>query len=99
MGREADVFPGDLLPRSRPGRGQGEAGAANVEPFKTVMSGNREVIARLSMEDLEKILMVTLTGMSVEEFRAEAAKWLDGARIRAGSVPTPSLPTSRCRRC
>ena len=53
---------------------------ANVEPFKTVMSGNREAIARLHLEDLEKILAVTLTGMSVDEFRAEAAKWLDSAR-------------------
>ena len=53
---------------------------ANVEPFKTVMSGDREAIARLSLEDLEKILVVTLTGMSVDEFRAEAAKWLDSAR-------------------
>lgn len=53
---------------------------ANVEPFKTVMSGNREAIARLSMEDLEKILVVTLTGMAVDDFRAEAAKWLDSAR-------------------
>jgi len=53
---------------------------ADVEPFKTVMSGDREAIARLSMEDLEKILALTLTGMSVEEFRAEVAKWLDTAR-------------------
>jgi phosphoglycolate phosphatase-like HAD superfamily hydrolase len=53
---------------------------ANVEPFKTVLSGDREAIARLSMEDLVKILAATLTGMSVEEFRAEAAKWLDTAR-------------------
>jgi phosphoglycolate phosphatase-like HAD superfamily hydrolase len=53
---------------------------ANVEPFKTVLSGDRQAIARLSMEDLEKILAATLTGMSVEEFRAEAAKWLDTAR-------------------
>ena len=53
---------------------------ANVEPFKTVMSGNREAIARLPMEDLEKILVVTLTGMSVDDFRAEATKWLDSAR-------------------
>ena len=28
---------------------------ANVEPFKTVMSGNREAIAKLSEEDLVKI--------------------------------------------
>ena len=53
---------------------------ANVEPFKTVMSGDREAMARLSMDDLEKILAATLTGMTVEEFRAEATKWLDSAR-------------------
>jgi len=53
---------------------------ANVEPFKTVLSGDREAMARLSMDDLEKILMATLTGMTVEEFRVEASKWLDSAR-------------------
>jgi len=53
---------------------------AKVEPFKTVLSGNREAIAKLSMDDLFKILAATLTGMSVEEFRAEAKKWLDTAR-------------------
>ena len=53
---------------------------ANVEPFKTVMSGNREAIAKLSMDDLYKILAATLTGMSVEDFKAEAKKWLDTAR-------------------
>jgi phosphoglycolate phosphatase-like HAD superfamily hydrolase len=52
----------------------------NVEPFKTVLSGNREAIARLSMRDLEKILVATLTGMSVEEFNTEAKKWLETAR-------------------
>ncbi len=53
---------------------------ANVEPFKTVLSGNREAIAKLSMDDLFKILSATLTGMSVDEFRDEAQKWLDTAR-------------------
>ncbi|MFZ0726874.1 MAG: HAD family hydrolase [Desulfobacterales bacterium] len=53
---------------------------AKVEPFKTVLSGNREAIAKLSMDDLFKILAATLTGMSVEEFRAEAKKWLDTSR-------------------
>src|SRR5262245_12190827 len=43
---------------------------ANVEPFKTVMSGNREAIAKLSMDDLFKILAATLTGLSVEDFKA-----------------------------
>jgi len=53
---------------------------AKVEPFKTVLSGNREAMAKLSMDDLMKILAATLTGMSVDEFRAEARHWLDTAK-------------------
>ena len=37
-----------------------------VEPFKTVLSGNHEAIAKLTLPDLEKILAVTLSGMTVE---------------------------------
>ena len=51
-----------------------------IEPFKTVLSGNREAIAKLSMKDLEKILAATLTGMSIEEFRAEVNQWLTSAK-------------------
>jgi phosphoserine phosphatase len=53
---------------------------ANVEPFKTVLSRDREAIAKLSTDDLLKILEATLTGMSVDEFKAEAKKWLETAR-------------------
>jgi hypothetical protein len=53
---------------------------AKVEPFKTVLSGNREAMAKLSMKDLEKILAATLTGMSVDEFNAEAKQWLATAK-------------------
>jgi phosphoglycolate phosphatase-like HAD superfamily hydrolase len=53
---------------------------AKVEPFKTVLSGNREAIAKLSMDDLVKVAAATLTGMSVDEFQTEASKWLDTAR-------------------
>jgi phosphoglycolate phosphatase-like HAD superfamily hydrolase len=52
----------------------------DVEPFKTVLSGNREAMARLSMRDLEEILAATLTGMSVEEFNADVKKWLEAAK-------------------
>jgi len=52
----------------------------NVEPFKTVLSGNREAMARLSMRDLEKILAATLTGMPVEQFQAEAKTWIETAQ-------------------
>jgi len=51
-----------------------------VEPFKTVLSGDREAMAKLSMNDLEKILAATLTGMPVETFNAEVKKWLETAK-------------------
>ncbi len=53
---------------------------ANVEPFKTVMSGDREAIAKLPMEDIEKIAVATLTGMSVDDFSAEVTKWSAAAK-------------------
>ena len=52
----------------------------NVEPFKTVLSGNREAMSKLTMPDLEKILAATLSGMTVEEFNVEVKKWLETAR-------------------
>jgi phosphoglycolate phosphatase-like HAD superfamily hydrolase len=55
-------------------------GLKNAEPFKTVFSGNREEIAKLTTPELEKILAATLTGMTVEEFKAEVTKWLETAR-------------------
>jgi haloacid dehalogenase-like hydrolase len=53
---------------------------ANVEPFKTVMSGDREAMAKLSTHDLEKILFATLTGMTVDVFTAEAKTWTEEAK-------------------
>jgi phosphoglycolate phosphatase-like HAD superfamily hydrolase len=51
-----------------------------VEPFKTILSGDREAMAKLSMHDLEAILAATLTGMAVEEFEADVKKWLETAK-------------------
>ena len=50
------------------------------EPFKTVLSGDREAIARLPMKDLEEILAATLAGMSLDEFNDEVKTWLATAR-------------------
>jgi phosphoglycolate phosphatase-like HAD superfamily hydrolase len=52
----------------------------DIEPFKTVLSGDREAIAKLPLADLEKILMATLTGMSTDQFQAEVKKWLVTAK-------------------
>jgi phosphoglycolate phosphatase-like HAD superfamily hydrolase len=53
---------------------------AKVDPFNTVLSGNREAMAKFTMPQLEMILAATLTGMTVDEFNAEARKWLDVAK-------------------
>ncbi len=53
---------------------------AKTEPFKTVLSGDRAAIAKLSTKDIETIFAATFTGMSVETFRADTNKWLETAQ-------------------
>jgi phosphoglycolate phosphatase-like HAD superfamily hydrolase len=59
---------------------KGKPELKDKEPFKTVLAGNREAIAQLSMKELEEILLATLSGMSVDEFHADVKKWLATAR-------------------
>ena len=51
-----------------------------IEPFRTVLSGNREAIAKLTLPDLEKILFVTHTGMTVEAFQKSVQDWIATAQ-------------------
>src|SRR6188768_2166776 len=47
---------------------------ANVAPFNTVLEllhGDRAAMEKLTLSDLEKVGMVTITGISVETFQAE----------------------------
>src|SRR5688572_26839232 len=64
---------------------------ANVEPFKTVLSGDKEAIAKLPKEDLEKLVAATMTGMTVDEFKAEAKRWLATARDPRWKKPYTEL--------
>jgi len=50
------------------------------EPFKTVLSGDREAMTKFSMDELFEIVMATQSGMTVEEFTAEVNKWLATAK-------------------
>ena len=52
----------------------------NRQPFKTVLSGGHEAMAKLSLHGLEEILLATLTGVSVEAFETEAKKWIETAK-------------------
>ncbi len=53
---------------------------AKVEPFRTVMTGDFDKIAKLSLRDFETIAVATLTGMEVEAFAAEVKAWIDSAK-------------------
>jgi hypothetical protein len=53
---------------------------AHIEPFKTVLTGDFENIGKLSLHDFEEIAVATLTGMSVDDFAAEAKAWISDAR-------------------
>src|SRR5271157_5832893 len=52
----------------------------NREPFKTVLSGNREAIAKLSLREFFEIVLGTQSGMDVEAFREISRKWLAEAK-------------------
>jgi len=63
----------------------------NIEPFKTALSGNREAMAKFTMKDLEKILVATLTGMTVEQFNADVKEWLAAAKHHRWKRPYTEL--------
>jgi hypothetical protein len=66
-------------------------GLKDIEPFKTVLSGNREAMAELTTPDLEKILAASLTGMTVDEFKVEVQTWLATAKHPRWDRPCTDL--------
>ncbi len=53
---------------------------AKVEPFKTVLTGDKAAIGALSLKDLLTLVGATHSGMSVEAFQAEVRGWIAQAR-------------------
>jgi phosphoglycolate phosphatase-like HAD superfamily hydrolase len=51
-----------------------------LEPYKTVLTGDFKALFKLAKEDQEKVLTLGLTGMTVEQFQAEVNKWLADAK-------------------
>jgi phosphoglycolate phosphatase-like HAD superfamily hydrolase len=52
----------------------------NRQPFKTVLSGDREAIGKLSMREFFEIVLGAQSGMDVEAFREISRKWLAQAK-------------------
>jgi phosphoglycolate phosphatase-like HAD superfamily hydrolase len=63
----------------------------NVEPFKTVLTGDKAAIGRLPKGELLKVLAATLTGMTTDQFQSEASDWLGAARHRRWNRPYTEL--------
>jgi len=63
----------------------------NVEPFKTVLSGDHAAMAKLTIKDLEKILAATSTGMTTEEFQAQVKQWFATAKDARWHQPYDAL--------
>ena len=67
---------------------------AEVEPFSTVLEllrGDRAAMEKLTLPDIEKVAAATLTGMSVETFRAEVEQWLPAAKHPRWKKPYTDL--------
>jgi len=79
---------------SVPGLVKARPELAKVAPYSTVLEilkGDRAAIAKLTLPDLEKLAMATLTGMSVDTFSVEAQKWLAAAKDPRWKKPYTEL--------
>ncbi len=59
--------------------------------FRPSVFGDHAAMAKLSMDNLFKILAATLTGISADEFRAEAKGWLETAKHPRWNRPYTEL--------
>jgi phosphoglycolate phosphatase-like HAD superfamily hydrolase len=64
---------------------------ANVEPFKTVLSGNREAMAKVTFDELFKVAVAVQSGMTPEAFSAEVNQWLATAKDPRWTRPYTEL--------
>lgn len=67
---------------------------AKVAPYSIVLEilkGDRAAVEKLTLPDLEKLAMATLTGMSVDTFSAEAKQWLAEAKDPRWKKPYTEL--------
>lgn len=51
-----------------------------VEPFKSILAQDREAMERFSIQDFEKVVAVTHSGMTVQQFQEIVKKWLAEAK-------------------
>jgi phosphoserine phosphatase len=62
-----------------------------TEPFKSILAGDKAAMAKFTDKDLETIMLVTHTGMTVDQFHDMVKAWLDKARDRRWDRPYTEL--------
>src|SRR5450432_1754871 len=50
------------------------------EPFKAILAGDREAMAKFTLQELELVVAETHSGMTVEEFQTIVKNWLATAK-------------------
>jgi phosphoserine phosphatase len=63
----------------------------DTEPFKSVLSGDREAMSKFTEKDWMEIVAVTHTGMSTEEFQALVKQWITTAKAPRFDRPFTDL--------
>ena len=60
-------------------------------PFKAIVTGDREAIAKFTLKDIEIIAMATHTGMTTETFQAIVKDWMAKAKHPRFDKPYPQM--------
>lgn len=63
----------------------------DVEPYKTILTGDHAAIAKLPMKDFYPLLAAAFSGMTVEQFHSEVSKWFDTAKNHRWKRPYTEL--------
>lgn len=72
-------------------RAMTDTALAQAEPFRTILQRGRSALHELSAHDLDAILNVAMSGMTVEAFNSEVQAWLMTARQACWNAPPTKL--------
>ncbi|HZD30255.1 MAG TPA: haloacid dehalogenase-like hydrolase, partial [Candidatus Angelobacter sp.] len=61
------------------------------EPFKAVLTGDKEAMAKFSLKDIEVIALATHTGMTTEAFQPIVRDWMATAKHPRYDKPYPQM--------
>lgn len=64
---------------------------ADKEPFKTILTGDRDAIGKLPIKELFEALLATQSGMTPSAFAADVNAWLETARHERWDRPFTDL--------